>query len=91
MSSQRTYSESMGVSRVLEGSSYLSAVEEEESGTHWELWALEDEAIVHTDLLKVFERKLQTKSREKIVARKSESEKVKVKVSGVFIKNRKLS
>ena len=34
MSSHKTSSESMGVSRVFEGSSYLSVVEEEEPETH---------------------------------------------------------
>ena len=74
ISSQRTSSESMGVRSVLEGSSYLSAVVEDELGTHWKLWALWEEAIVHTDFLKVFERKLHTNSREKNWEWKSESE-----------------
>ena len=75
MSSQRTSRESMGVKRVLDGSSYLSAVDEDELGAHWGFWAFEDEAIIHTDWWGFLKDGFANeKLREKTVARRSKSE-----------------
>ena len=74
MSSHITSSESMAVRSVHEGSSYLSAVEEEEPRTLWELWAVWEEDIVHTNFWGFFEEKINTSNREKKWEWKSESE-----------------
>ena len=47
----------MGVRSVLEVSSYLSDVEEEEPEILWEHWAVWEEIIVHTDFWEKIEHK----------------------------------
>ena len=57
----------MGVRRVIEGSLYLSVVEEEEPGMLWEIWAIcWEEAIVHTDFLGFFKDWTQVREKKEL-------------------------